>query len=195
MSEVDARVEAFFTKAGPWREELAALRAILLDSPLTEQFKWRSPCYTWRGGNVATIWGFKDDCVIGFFKGVLLKDPDGVLAAPGENSRSVRIMRFRSIPEIVGSQAALRAFIQNAVEVEAAGLKVDLPKDDLELPEELVDRLDGDPDLREAFETLTPGRRRGYVLHFSQPKHSATREARIAKCAPRILEGKGMQDR
>ncbi|WP_193368885.1 YdeI/OmpD-associated family protein [Pelagibius marinus] len=195
MSEVNPKVEAFFTKAKKWREELEALRAILLDCPVTEEFKWRSPCYTFQQGNVATIWGLKEGCVLSFFKGVLLKDTEGLLVAPGENSRSVRIIRFTSVPEIAEKEAVLKAYIQEAIEVEKAGLKVDFRKDDLVFPEELTVRLDEDPDLKRAFEALTPGRRRGYILYFSQPKQSKTRASRIEKCAPRILDGKGLHDR
>jgi uncharacterized protein YdeI (YjbR/CyaY-like superfamily) len=195
MGKADRRIDVFLEKAGAWREELAALRAILLDGPLDEAFKWRQPCYTFEGANVAILWGFKAFCGVGFFKGVLMKDPEGVLAAPGENSRATRVLRFTGPDEIAAGEATLRAYVQEAVAVEKAGLKVAFAKDDLEWPEELIARLDTDPALREAFEALTPGRRRGYVLHVSQAKQPATRAARIEKWAPRILEGKGMHDR
>lgn len=195
MAQADPRVEAFFGNAKAWRDELAALRAILLDSPLSEEFKWRSPCYTFRQGNVATLWGLKESCVLGFFKGVLLKDPAGLLVAPGENSRSVRMIRVTSVAEIAALDAVLRDYVRQAIEAERAGLKVDFRKDDLAYPEEFVDRLDADPELRSAFDALTPGRQRGYVLHFSRPKQSKTRTARIDKSAPKILAGKGLDDR
>ncbi|MEQ9335374.1 YdeI/OmpD-associated family protein [Thalassobaculum sp.] len=195
MSEADPRIEAFFANTPRWQDELAALRAILRDCPVAEEFKWRSPCYTAAGGNVATVWGLKDACVLSFFKGVLLKDPEGILVAPGENSRSVRMMRFTGVPQIAGLKAVIEAYVREAVEAEKAGLKVDLPKDDFALPDELVAKLDEDPALKAAFEALTPGRRRGWALHFSQPKQSATRVSRIEKAAPRILDGKGMHDR
>lgn len=195
MDMANPKVEAFFASEGRWRAELAALRAILLDGPLTEVFKWRSPCYTFMDGNVATVWGFRDDCVLGFFKGVLLKDPAGILVPPGENSRAVRIVRFSSLDQIAGAEPLLKDYIHQAVEVEKAGLKVELPKDDLDLPDELIARLDKDPVFRAAFEALTPGRQRGYALHFSQPKQSATRVSRIEKCVPKIFAGKGMHDR
>ena len=195
MVETDRRVGVFFSRLTAWQEELAALRAILLDCGLKEEFKWRSPVYTVDGGNVAIIWGFKDRAAIGFFKGVLMKDPEGLLEAPGENSRSSRMINFTHLDQIEGAAPVLRAYIAEAVDIERQGLKVDLPKDDLEYPEELVSRLDNDPDFREAFEALTPGRRRSWVLHFGTAKQAATRETRIDKAAPKIFEGKGFNDR
>ncbi|MCB1492817.1 MAG: YdeI/OmpD-associated family protein [Rhodobiaceae bacterium] len=195
MSETDPRIEAFFAKATTWREALLALRAILLACPVSEEFKWRGPCYTAEGGNIATIWGFKDRCAIGFFKGVLLKDPENILVPPGDNSRSVRVANFTSLGEIAAMEATLTAYIREAIANEEAGLKVDLPKDDLDYPEELVGRIEDDPEFGAAFEALTPGRRRGYILNISQPKQAKTRLARIDKWTPKILEGKGMHDR
>lgn len=195
MSEVNPRVEAFFTEAGEWQEELKALRAILLDCPVSEEFKWHSPCYTVQGGNVATLWGLKDSCALSFFKGVFLKDEKGLLLAPGEHSRSMRLIKFTSVSEIVGMEAILKHYIHEAIDVEKAGLKVDFRKDDLVFPEELTEKLEEDPDFKTAFDALTPGRRRGYVLHFSRPKQSKTRISRIEKCVPRIFEGKGLHDR
>jgi len=192
---VNAKAEAFFARDGRWRDELQALRAILLACPLTEDFKWRSPVYTAHGGNVATVWGLKDNAALSLFKGVLLKDSENILVAPGENSRSVRMVKFTGLAEIAAMEAVLKDYIREAVENEKAGRKVDFPKDDLDYPEELADRLDGDPDFRTAFEALTPGRQRGWVLHFSGAKQSATRASRIEKAAPRILAGKGMHDR
>ena len=195
MTAVDAKVEPFYAKAGTWQAELAALREILLACNLTETFKWRSPVYTFDGANVALVWGFKEACTLGFFKGVLLKDPAGILVAQGENSRSARVARFTSVAEIRKAGKTGKAYGAETIANEKAGLKVDLPKDDLEYPAELVEALDGDPGLREAFEALTPGRQRGWVLHFSQAKQSATRASRIEKASPRILAGKGMNDR
>jgi len=190
-----AKIDAFFAQQDRWQAELAALRAILLDCGLTEEFKWSSPCYTVEGGNVALLWGFKDSATLGFFKGVLLKDPAGLLVAPGENSRSSRVLRFTSLEEIVAQDSVIRSYVREAVELEKSGAKVELAKDDLAYPEELVSALEEDPDLQAAFEALTPGRRRGYVLHFSQPKQPATRQSRIGKSRDRILAGKGMHDR
>jgi uncharacterized protein YdeI (YjbR/CyaY-like superfamily) len=195
VNEVNPEVEAFFAKAKTWREELQALRSILLDCPVTEEFKWRSPCYTFRKGNVATIWGLKESCALAFFKGALLRDAEGILVAPGENSRSMRMIKFTSVPQIVGMETVLKHYIREAVEVEKAGLNVEFGKDDLVLPEELTSKLEEDPDLKTAFEALTPGRRRGYVLYFSQPKQSKTRVSRIEKSVPRIFDGKGLHDR
>ncbi|WP_265516493.1 YdeI/OmpD-associated family protein [Nitratireductor luteus] len=195
MNEVNPEIEAFFTRAKKWRGELQALRAILLDCPVTEDFKWRSPCYTFQNGNVAALWGLKEYCALAFFKGALLKDAEGLLVAPGENSRSMRKIRFSSVAEIVGMEATLKDYIHEAINVEKAGLKVKFPKDDLELPAELMSKLDEDPDLKTAFEGLTPGRRRGYILYFSQPKQSRTRVSRIEKSTPKILGGKGLHDR
>jgi uncharacterized protein YdeI (YjbR/CyaY-like superfamily) len=192
---VNDKVEAFFAKDGSWRGELTALRAILLDCGLTEEFKWRSPVYTAGGGNIAIVWGFNDYCGLGFFKGVLLKDPEGILVAQSENSRSARVAKFTSVAEIAALEDVLKAYVREAVANEKAGLKVDLPKDDLDYPPELADRLDGDPEFSTAFEALTPGRRRGWVLHFSGAKQPATRASRIDKAAPKILAGKGMHDR
>ncbi|TNF20541.1 MAG: hypothetical protein EP318_10465 [Rhodobacteraceae bacterium] len=195
MGEPDRRVSVLFGKLTSWQDEMSALRRILLAAPLTEAFKWRAPVYTAHGRNVAILWNFKAHCALGFFKGVLLDDPQGLLVAPGENSRSARMIPFTSVAEIAAREAAVTVFIAQAVENARAGLKVDLPKDDLEMPEELVARLEADPDLQAAFEALTPGRQRGYILQISGAKQSKTREARIDKWAPRILEGKGLHDR
>jgi uncharacterized protein YdeI (YjbR/CyaY-like superfamily) len=190
-----SKIDAFFAQQDRWQAELAALRAIVLDCGLTEEFKWSSPCYTVEGGNVALLWGFKDSATLGFFKGVLLKDPTGLLVAPGENSRSSRVLRFTGLKEIVAQDSVIRSYVREAVELEKSGARVELAKDDLAYPEELVSALEEDPDLQAAFDALTPGRRRGYVLHFSQPKQPATRQSRIAKSRDRILSGKGMHDR
>ena len=195
MHGVNDRADAFFDKAGNWREELAALRAILLDSALTEDFKWRSPVYTFQGGNVAILWGFKGYAALGFFKGVLLKDTKGILVPPGQNSRSVRLVKVTGLAEIAGMKAILKDCIRAAIAVEKAGLKVDFPKNDLEYPVELTARLEQDAELKAAFAALTPGRKRGYVLHFLQPRQSTTRVSRIDRCVPRILEGKGINER
>ncbi len=169
---------------------------ILLDCGLVETFKWSSPCYTaGTGGNVALVWGFKESATLGFFKGVLLADPQCLLAAPGENSRSSRVMRFTSTAQITEREAAIRDLVIQAIALEEAGARVDLPKDDLAYPDELVGALGQDPELRAAFVALTPGRRRGYLLHFSQPKQSGTRRSRIDRNRDRILAGKGMHDR
>jgi Uncharacterized protein conserved in bacteria len=195
MADDRRKLDAFFDDEGRWQAELRALRAILLDCGLTEEFKWSSPVYTVDGGNVAILWGFKDNATLGFFKGVLLKDPEGVLVAPGENSRSSRIFKFSGLDHIKSMEATIISYVHEAVELEKAGAKVDFPKDDINYPEELVAKLKEDPDLQAAFEALTPGRKRGYALYFTQPKQSATRVGRIEKMREKILAGKGLQER
>ncbi|MDF2231659.1 YdeI/OmpD-associated family protein [Albimonas sp. CAU 1670] len=191
----DPRIEAFFSAEGPWRAELRALRQLLLAEPLDEVFKWRGPVYTAQGRNVATLWGLKEACTLSFFKGVLLDDPQGLLEAPGEASRSVRVVKLRSLAEIEAKADALAALIRQAIDDERAGRRVDLPPDDFDLPEELAERLAADPDLAAAWEALTPGRRRGWALQIGRAKASATRLRRLEAAAPRILAGKGMHDR
>jgi uncharacterized protein YdeI (YjbR/CyaY-like superfamily) len=143
-----SKIDSFFSEQDRWQAELAALRAILLDCGLTEEFKWSSPCYTVDGGNVALLWGFKDSATLGFFKGVLLKDPAGLLVAPGENSRSSRVMRFTALSQIIETEASIRDYLREAIQLEAAGARVDLPKDDLAYPEELVAALETIPNCR-----------------------------------------------
>lgn len=191
----DPRIEAFFADAAAWRAELTALRALLRDCPVDETFKWRAPCYTAAGGNIATLWGLKDFCGLSFFKGVLLADPEGVLVAPGRNSRSVRMARFTDLAGIAAKAAALKAWMREAVALEASGAKVNLSKDDPDRPDELRRALDDDPALDAAFAALTPGRRRGWILNIAQPKGAEARARRVARAAPRILAGKGMHDR
>lgn len=195
MTETDPRIEAFFAKGHDWRDELLALRAFLCASALHEEFKWRSPTYTYEGANVATLWGFKDSAAVGFFKGVLLDDPKGLLEPPGPNSRSVRLMRFSASRQVAAHEADIKGFIDAAIALEKAGRKVDLPPDDLDLPEELAEALAADPELSAAWDALTPGRRRGYVVQIGQAKQSATRANRVEKHRDRILEGKGLHDR
>lgn len=189
------RADEFYAGASRWAAELAALRAVLLATPLAEEFKWRAPCYTFEGGNIVAVWGMKDFCTLSFFKGVLLKDEAGLLAAPGENSRSMRLARFTSVAGIAAAKPAIISYLDEAIALEKAGVKVDLPKGDFVLPEELLAAFEADPALETAFRALTPGRQRGYCLHFAQPKNVSTRHARIAKNVPRILAGKGMHDR
>lgn len=192
--KTDRRALIYITRKPEWQPELLALRAIMLESPLTETFKWRSPVYTWDGANVASISRYKERAVLSFFKGALLDDPDAILALPGENSRSARTVSFTSVDQVNALRPVLLNYLNRAVQIEKDGLKVDFPKDDLPPPDELTRALAGDPDLAQAFDALTPGRRRGWILHFSQAKQSATRASRIAKAAPLILQGKGMHD-
>lgn len=194
-SKTNAKVDAFIGEAKRWREELKKLRAIALDSELTEEFKWYQPCYTFNGKNVAVISGMKESCVFAFFKGALLKDAHGVLTAPGTNSQSTRWIKFTSVREIAEMKPVLKAYVREAIEVEKSGRKVKLRKtSDLKVPAELQTMLDEFPEFKTAFETLTPGRQRAYIFHIAGAKQSKTREARVLKCMPQIMKGKGLMD-
>lgn len=195
MSAKNPKVDVVVGKTRQWREETEKLREVLLDSPLTEELKWWKPCYTLEGRVVAIIGGFKDNCVVSFFKGALLKDPKGVLEKPGENSQAARVMRFRSVAEIEKSESVLRAFIKEAIAVEKAGVKVEFKKSaEFEVPEELRRKFGESASFKKAWEGLTPGRQRGYLLYFGGAKQSKTREARIEKHEKRILGGLGLMD-
>ncbi|WP_348261189.1 DUF1801 domain-containing protein [Telmatobacter sp. DSM 110680] len=186
------KVDAFIAESKNWREELRRLRDILLDSELTEEFKWDQPCYTFEGKNVAILHGLKESCAFAFFKGALLKDVHGVLTSPGLNTQSGRWIKFTSVREIAEMKSVLKAYIREAIKVEKAGLKVKLRKtSDLKVPEEFQILLDEFPKLKTAFDVLTPGRQRAYIYHFSAPKQSRTREARVRKFMPHIFKGKG----
>jgi uncharacterized protein YdeI (YjbR/CyaY-like superfamily) len=188
-------VDAFIANAKTWRQELKQLRAILLDSELTEDFKWSEPCYTFQEKNVIVLGPMKDSCAFAFFKGALLKDPHGVLTRPGQHSQSTRWIKFTSVREITEMKSILKAYIREAIQIQRSGLKVKLKKtSDLKIPQELQLMLDEFPNVKQAFEALTPGRQRAYIYHFSAPKQSKTREARIQKFMPHILKGKGLLD-
>lgn len=191
---MDAKVDAFLKKAGKWRAEMEARRRIALDCGLSEALKWGKPCYSFNEGNVAIIQPFKERCALMFFKGVLLKDPEGLLERPGPNSHAGRRMLFSTVEEVVRMEPRLRAFIAEAIEVEKAGLKVEGRKDTAPIPHELVEMYQKVPGLKAAFGALTPGRQRAYILHFSGAKQAETRRSRIEKCVPGILEGKGLND-
>jgi uncharacterized protein YdeI (YjbR/CyaY-like superfamily) len=192
---VESRLDRYFRHTKTWREEKQRLRAILLDFPLEEDLKWRQPCYSFQGANVVILASLKHTVDLGFFKGSLLANPHGLLIPPGPHSQASRQLRFTSVPEIEEKEAIIRATLENAIEVETAGLKVDFKeKAALVLAAELVAKMEGDPDFRAAFEALTPGRQRGYNLFFGAAKRSKTRAARIEKHVGRILEGKGMHD-
>jgi len=194
-NKANPRVDAFIANAKNWQEELKKLRAILLDSELTEEFKWSQPCYTFQGKNVVVIGALKESCALAFFKGVLLKDVHGVLTRPGQHSQSTRWFKFASAREIAEMKSVVKAYVREAIAVEKAGLKVKLKKtSDLMVPEELQIMLDEFPDFKTAFEALTPGRQRAYIYHFSAPKQSKTRESRVQKYMPHILKGKGLLD-
>ena len=189
------KVDALLDRTTEWRQEIEALRKIILDCGLTEDFKWGWPCYSVDKKNVVLIHGFKDYCALLLFKGALMQDPEGILIQQTENVQAARQIRFSGLDEIKRMDNILKAYIHQAAEVEKAGLKVDFKKTtEFPMPEEFQDRLDAMPELKRAFEALTPGRQRGYLLHFSSAKQSATRQARIEKCMPGILEGKGLQD-
>jgi len=189
------RVDTFLSKVDRWRREFEKLRKIALDCGLTEELKWGQPCYTFEGSNIILIHGFKEYCAILFIKGALLKDAKGVLIQQTKNVQSGRQIRFTSVREIVDMQTLLKAYIHEAVEVEKAGLKVPHKKtSEFSVPEEFQKKLDKSATLKKAFNALTPGRQRAYLLHFSAPKQSKTRESRIEKCVPQILKGKGLND-
>jgi uncharacterized protein YdeI (YjbR/CyaY-like superfamily) len=194
-SKTNPKVDAFIANAKKWQEEFKRLRAILLDSELTEEFKWGGPCYTFQGKNVVIINGLKESCALAFFKGALLKDVHGVLTRPGQHTQSARWLKFISVREIGEMKSLLKAYIREAIEVERSGLKLKLRKtSDLKVPEELQIMLDEFPDFKAAFSGLTPGRQRAYIYHFSAPKQSKTRESRVQKYMPHILKGKGLLD-
>ncbi|MCB1666434.1 MAG: YdeI/OmpD-associated family protein [Pseudomonadales bacterium] len=191
-----SKTDAFFAKPGRWQEAFLALRKILQEFPLTEEFKWGKPCYAWQGSNVVILQGFKEFCSPMFFKGALLKDPAQILEAPGENSRSAKRVRITSAQQVQDLAADLRRYIAEAIDIEKAGLKVELKENTaLDYVEELQAKLESDRSFCAAFEALTPGRRRAYNLHFAGAKQAATRVSRIEKCVPRILEGLGLNDR
>ena len=193
---MNPQVDDFLSKAEQWREEYTALRAIVLGCGLTEEFKWMHPCYTLDGRNVVLIHGFKHYCALLFTKGALLKDPEGILIQQTENVQAARQLRFTTVREIVKLKATLKAYIKEAMEVEKAGLEVTYKKtSEFAVPEEFQKQLRENPALKTAFAALTPGRQRAYLLHFSAPKQSKTREARIEKCLPLIFDGLGLNDR
>ncbi|MFW9807001.1 MAG: YdeI family protein, partial [Candidatus Thorarchaeota archaeon] len=176
-------------------EEFEKLRKIILDCGLTEDFKWKNPCYTFQGSNVVLIHGFKEYCAIMFFKGALLNDTKGILISQTRNTQATRQIRFTNVQEIVEMEPILKAYIHEAIEVEKAGLKVDFKKTkEYTIPEEFQIKLDENPALKTAFEALTPGRQRAYLLYFSTPKQSKTRVSRVEKHMKRILDGKGLND-
>jgi uncharacterized protein YdeI (YjbR/CyaY-like superfamily) len=194
-SKANPKVDAFIANAKKWQAEFKKLRAILLDSDLTEDFKWHEPCYTFQGKNVIVINGLKESCALAFFKGALLKDVHGVLTRPGQHSQSARWFKFASAREIAEMKSVLKAYIREAIEVEKSGVKLKLRKtSDLKFPEELQSMLDEFPDFKAAFHALTPGRQRAYIYHISGAKQSKTRETRVQKCMPQILQGKGLLD-
>jgi uncharacterized protein YdeI (YjbR/CyaY-like superfamily) len=195
MNSMNPKVDFYFNKAKKWQEELEQLRMIALDCGLDEELKWGCPCYTFQKNNIVLIHAFKEYCAFLFFKGALLNDTNGILIQQTENVQAARQIRFTHIREIVDMKATLKAYIYEAIEVEKAGLKVELKETkEFTVSEEFQYKLDKIPALKAAFEALTPGRQRGYLLHFSAPKQAKTREARVEKYIPQILDGKGLDD-
>lgn len=192
---MNPKVDWFFAEAEQWKQEFETLRRICLDCGLTEELKWGHPCYTFKRKNIVLIHGFKEYCALLFHKGVLLKDPDQILIQQTKNVQSARQIRFTNVQEIRDREAALKAYIHEAIEVEKSGLKVDFKKKRESVPDELQKKFEEFPELEKAFFELTPGRQRGYILHFSQPKQSKTREARIERCMERIFNGEGLHER
>jgi uncharacterized protein YdeI (YjbR/CyaY-like superfamily) len=192
---MNPKVDFYFNKTEKWQEEIKKLRMIVLDCGLTEELKWGTPCYTFQGKNIVLIHTFKEYCALLFFKGALLQDTNGVLIQQTERVQAARQIRFTTIQEIADLASVLKTYIYEAIEVEKAGLKVDLKETkEFTVPEEFQKKLTELPALKAAFEALTPGRQRAYLLHFSQPKQSKTRESRIEKYMPQILHGKGLND-
>lgn len=195
MNSINSKVDWYFNKAGKWQQEIIQLRRIVLDCHLAEDLKWGCPCYTFESRNIVLIHVFKDYCAVLFIKGALLKDPMGVLIQQTKNVQAARQMRFTSVQEVKKQESTLKNYIFAAVEIEEKGLKVPLKKTkDYPVPEEFQTRLDEDSALKNAFDSLTPGRQRAYLFHFGQAKQSKTRAARIEKYLPRILDGKGLDD-
>ena len=192
---MNSKIDLYLSKAKKWRKELEKLRRILLGCRLTEELKWGKPCYMFQKSNVVIMLPLKEYCALLFCKGALLKDPKGILVKPGENTQAARQIRFTNLREIVERETILKAYIHNAIDVEKAGLEVIYKKTtDFIIPEEFQKQLEEIPALKTAFEALTPGRQRGYILYFSAPKQSKTRESRVEKCKQRILKGKGLND-
>jgi len=189
---MNPKVDAFLSRARKWREEMEKLRMISLDCGLTEELKWSKPCYTFQESNIVIIQGFKEFCALLFCKGALLKNPNGILKKFGW--QAARRIPFTNVREIVGMEPILKTYIREAIEAERAGLEVTLKKNPEPIPEEFQNKLDEIPALKAAFDALTPGRQRGYILYFSGAKQSKTRESRVAKCMPQILKGKGLND-
>src|SRR5688500_11337937 len=192
---MNPKVDWFFNKATKWQKEFEQLRMIILDCDLVEELKWGQPCYMFEKGNIVLIHGFKEYCALLFFKGALLKDPKGILVQQTENVQAARQIRFANVQDIVKMKRTLKAYIYEAIELEESGVKVNFKKaTEFKVPEEFQNKLDRNRALKTAFYALTPGRQRGYILHFSAAKQSKTRESRIEKCMPQILDGKGLED-
>ena len=192
---MNPKVDFYFEKAKKWQDEINKMRKIVLDCHLAEELKWGCPCYTYEKKNIVLIHVFKEYCAFLFFKGALLKDKKGILIQQTENVQAARQVRFTNVKEITKLEATLKAYIYEAIEVEESGVKVEFKKTkEFEMVEEFQKKLDKNAKLKTAFNALTPGRQRGYLLHFSSAKQSKTRESRIEKCIPKIMDGKGLDD-
>ena len=192
---MNSKVDAYFETLEQWNAELALLRAIILECGLVEDLKWGSPCFTHKNANICIIGGFKTNCVISFFKGVLLQDTENILSKPGENSETVRIVRFTDLLQIKELKPILKAYVFEALEIEKIGLKLEPKKvNDLIFPEELLQKFRESPSFKAAFEALSPGRQRAYNIHFSSAKQAKSRENRIEQYRERIMNGKGFND-
>lgn len=195
MNSMNPKVDFYFDKAQKWQKEIEQLRGIVLACGLTEELKWGCPSYTFQKSNVVLIHTFKEYCALLFFKGALLNNEQGILIQQTENVQAARQIRFTSLQEIIDRETILKACIYEAIEVEKAGLKVVLKQPaEFKITEEFQTKLDELPALKTAFEILTPGRQRAYFLHFSSPKQAKTRESRVEKAIPQILNGKGLDD-
>lgn len=194
MNSMNPKVDEFISKAKKWQEEYRALRKIVHDCELTEEFKWMHPCYTLNNKNIVLIHGFKEYCALLFHKGALLQDTHGILIQQTENVQAARQIRFTNVQEIVEKEAIIKDYVSQAIAIEKAGLEVALKKDTETIPDELQQRFEEEPALKTAFAALTPGRQRAYILYFSQPKQSKTRVSRIEKYIKQILNGKGLND-
>jgi uncharacterized protein YdeI (YjbR/CyaY-like superfamily) len=208
MSKLNPKIDAYLSegcgrcplgntpqcKVNKWTEELQILRQIVLDCGLTEELKWSVPCYTFQNSNIAIVAAFKDYAALSFFKGALLRDDNGLLIQQTENMQSARQIRFTNVQDIIELEPVLKAYVYEAIEVEKAGLKVESNTNQAPIPDELHHLFEENPDFKAAFERLTVGRQRGYMLHFSQPKQAQTRVSRIEKCMARIFDGKGFND-
>ena len=194
-NRMNPKVDFFFIKADKWQAEYEKLRMIVLQNQLTEELKWGCPCYTFESSNIILIHGFKEYCALLFFKGALLKDTNSILIQQTKNVQAARQIRFTNIKTIIDQELILKAYINEAIEIEKAGLKVEFKKSpEYIIPDEFKIKLDTMPELKAAFDSLTPGRQRAYLFYFSQPKQSKTKELRIEKCLHQILVGKGLDD-
>jgi uncharacterized protein YdeI (YjbR/CyaY-like superfamily) len=194
-SKMNPKVDVFVTKEKKWQNEFKNMRSIILECPLAEELKWGKPCYAFQGSNLLIMQGFKEYCALLFCKGALLKDAHGILIQQTENVQAARQIRFTNSREVLEMKPTLKAYIQEAIEMEKSGLDVKYKQtSEFKIPEEFQNKLDGMPRLKAAFAALTPGRQRGYLLYFSAPKQSKTREARVDKCVRQILKRKGLND-